>query len=113
VYAPNSKGGPQITETIQPPTWYADGEIQRLAYVAHPEDSDEGQARTLMLEVWDDGARDRFVENVAGHLADGVGDDVLERAFEYWRSIDQGMGDRVEARVRELTGKEQKVLSQS
>jgi catalase len=113
VYAPNSKGGPQITETIQPPTWYADGEIQRLAYVAHPEDSDEGQARTLMLEVWDDGARDRFVENVAGHLADGVGDDVLERAFEYWRSIDQHMGERVEARVRELTGKEQKVLSQS
>jgi catalase len=113
VYAPNSKGGPQTPETIQPPTWYSDGEIQRLAYVAHPEDSDEGQARTLMLEVWDDAARDRFVENVAGHLADGVGDDVLERAFEYWRSIDQGMGDRVEARVRELTGKEQKVLSQS
>ncbi len=113
VYAPNSKGGPQTTETIQPPTWYADGEIQRLAYVAHPEDSDEGQARTMMLEVWDDDARDRFVENVSGHLAKGVGDDVLERAFEYWRSIDQGMGDRVEARVRELTGKEQKVLSQS
>ena len=81
--------------------------------MAHPEDSDEGQARTLMIEVWDDGARDRFVENVSGHLSKGVGDDVLERAFEYWRSIDQGMGERVEARVRELTGKEQKVLSQS
>jgi catalase len=115
VYAPNSKGAPQVPqgETGNPPTWYADGEIQRAAYVAHPEDSDEGQARTMMLEVWDDGQRDRFVENVSGHLAAGVGDDVLERAFEYWRSVDQGMGDRVEARVRELTGKEQKVLSQS
>ena len=57
--------------------------------------------------------RDRFVENVSGHLADGVGDDVLERAFAYWKSIDEGVGQRVEDRVRELTGKEQKVLSQS
>ncbi len=81
--------------------------------MAHPEDSDEGQARTMMMEVWNDDERDRFVNNVAGHLSAGVGDDVLERAFEYWRSIDQGMGERVEARVRELTGKEQKVLSQS
>jgi catalase len=115
VYVPNSKGGPQVPqgETGQPPTWYADGEIQRAAYVAHPEDSDEGQARTMMLEVWDDGQRDRFVNNVAGHLSAGVGEDVLQRAFEYWKSIDQGMGERVEAKVRELKGQEQKVLSQS
>ena len=115
VYAPNSKGAPQVPqgEVHQPPTWYVDGDIQRAAYTQHPEDSDEGQARTMMMEVWDDGARDRFVENVSGHLAGGVGDDVLARAFDYWKSIDQGMGERVEARVRELTGKEQKVLSQS
>jgi catalase len=120
VYAPNSKGGPQVPQghVEQPPTWYVDGDIQRAAYTPHPEDSDEGQARTLMLEVWDDDMRDRFVENVSGHLAGGVGDDVLERAFEYWKSIDQGMGERVQARVVELTGKDHlagsgKVLSQS
>jgi catalase len=113
VYAPNTKGGAQTTETIQPPTWYSDGQIQRAAYVPHAEDTDEVQARTMMLEVWDDAQRDRFVENVSGHLAKNVGDDVLARAFDYWKSIDEGMGQRVEDRVRELTGKQEKVLSQS
>jgi catalase len=110
VYAPNSKGAPQTTETVQPPTWYSDGEIQRTAYVKHPEDSDEIQARTMMMEVWNDEERERFIGNVSGHLAGGVGDDVLARAFDYWKSIDQGVGERIEAKVRELTGK---VLSQS
>ena len=115
VYWPNSKGGPQPdTERYgRPPTWAADGEIMRTAYVQHPEDSDEGQARTMMMEVWDDAARDRFVNNVAGHLSKGVTEEVLQRAFDYWKSIDQGMGERVEAKVRELKGQEQKVLSQS
>ena len=115
VYAPNSKGGAHADTARygQPPTWYADGDIMRAAYVKHPEDSDEVQARTMMMEVWDDAARDRFVDNVSGHLAKGVGEDVLQRAFEYWKSIDQGVGERVEAKVRELTGTEPKVLSQS
>jgi catalase len=115
VYAPNSKGGPHadVDRYGTVPSWHADGDIQRAAYVAHPEDTDEVQARTMMLEVWNDGERDRFVDNVAGHLADGVGEDVLEKAFDYWKSIDQGMGERVEGRVRELKGQETKVLSQS
>ncbi|GAA4853912.1 catalase [Actinomycetospora corticicola] len=115
VYVPNSKGGAQVPQghVNQPPTWYADGDIQRAAYVQHPEDSDEGQARTLMMEVWDDDARDRFVTNVSGHLAGGVGEDVLVRAFDYWRSIDQGMGDRVEQATRELLGQETRQLAQS
>lgn len=106
VYWPNSKGGPgpDPSLTATTPTWYADGEIQRAAYVQHPEDSDEVQARTMMMEVWDDEARERFIGNVSGHLAGGVGDDVLARAFEYWKSIDQGVGERIEAKVRELTG---------
>jgi catalase len=115
VYAPNSKGGPQVPQgqVNQVPTWYADGDIQRAAHVQHPEDSDEGQARTLMMEVWDDDARERFVGNVSGHLAGGVGEDVLQRAFEYWRSIDQGMGERVERATREALGQEVRQLSQS
>ena len=114
VYAPNSKGGAHAdAEHYAPPTWYADGDIMRSAYVQHPEDSDEIQARHLMMDVWDDAARDRFVDNVSGHLAGGVGEDVLQRAFDYWKSIDQAMGERVEAKVRELTGTEPKILSQS
>jgi catalase len=101
VYAPNSKGGPAAdSERHQPPGWYADGEIMRSAYVSHAEDDDWGQAGTLVRTVMDDGARDRLVSNIAGHLLDGVTEAVLKRAFEYWRNVDKRLGDRVERSVR-------------
>ncbi|MFM9379271.1 catalase [Gordonia sp. VNK21] len=96
VYAPNSKGGPAATYPGQPePQWAADGEIVRTAYVDHPEDDDWGQAGTLVREVLDDAARSRLVDNVVGHLLDGVSEPVLERAFEYWRRVDRELGDRI------------------
>ena len=49
-----------------------------------------------MREVLDDAARDRLVDNVVGHLLDGVTEPVLERAFGYWRNIDKAIGDRIE-----------------
>ena len=56
VYAPNSKGGPAAdTERFgRVPTWYADGDIMRTAYVDHAEDDDWGQAGTLVRDVMDD-----------------------------------------------------------
>jgi catalase len=43
-----------------------------------------------------DGAqRDRLVSNVIGHLKAGVSAPVLERAFQYWRNIDQMLGDPI------------------
>ena len=51
----------------------------------------------MVRKVLDDAARDRLVSNVSGHLANGVSRPVLERAFAYWRSIDQGIGDRIAA----------------
>jgi catalase len=53
----------------------------------------------------DDAARDRLVGNVVGHLLNRVSEPVLQRAFEYWRNIDKGIGDRIEAGVREEGGK--------
>ncbi|MFE5509608.1 catalase [Streptomyces sp. NPDC056529] len=96
VYAPNSKGGPAAdTERYgSPPSRAVDGEITRTAYVSHPEDDDWGQPGTLVREVLDDAARDRLVDNVVGHLLDGVSEPVLERAFAYWTNIDPAPGDR-------------------
>ncbi len=101
VYAPNSKGGPAAdTQRYgSVPSWQADGEITRAAYVDHAEDDDWGQAGTLVRDVLDDGARERLVENVVGHLLNAVTDPVLERAFAYWRSIDKDTGDRIAAGV--------------
>jgi catalase len=52
----------------------------------------------------DDAQRDRFVKNVAGHLADGVSEPILERAFAYWRNVDIDIGNRIEKATRGLLG---------
>ena len=43
--------------------------------------------------------RDRFVENVAGHLLGGVSDAILAKAFDYWKSVDADTGKRIEEAV--------------
>lgn len=101
VYAPNSKGGPAANYSGQAePQWAADGELLRSAYTLHAQDDDWGQAGTMVRDVFDDAARERFVSNVAGHLLDGVTEPVLARAFDYWRNVDPDIGARIEAAVR-------------
>jgi catalase len=102
VYAPNSYGGPAADTRRygQVPTWHTDGDIMRTAYVDHAEDDDWGQPGTMVREVLDDAARARLVDNVAGHLLNGVSEPILERAFEYWRNIDKSVGEKIEATVR-------------
>ncbi|MCU1456603.1 MAG: catalase [Actinomycetia bacterium] len=102
VYAPNSKGGPQADTSRygEPAGWHADGDMVHAAYVLHAEDDDWGQGCTLVRAVMDDAARDRLVGNLASHLLDGVIEPVLERAFEYWRNVDEDLGLRVEEEVR-------------
>ena len=106
VYAPNSKGGPAADgeRYPEPQGWEADGVLVRAAYVPHEEDDDFVQANTLVTEVMDDAQRERLVSNASGHLLDGVSEEVLERAFAYWRSIDKGIGDRIEEAVRAEAG---------
>lgn len=102
VYAPNSKGGPQANPDRYPEnaTWEAGGEFIRTAYALRPDDNDFGQAGTLVRDVMDDAERSRLVSTVVGHLKDGVSESVLERAFEYWRSIDKEIGDRIAQGVK-------------
>jgi catalase len=64
----------------------------------------DNQAGTMVREVWDDAARERFVETVAGHLLGGVKSDVLERAFQYWKNVDGETGKRIEELVRAGNG---------
>jgi catalase len=101
VYAPNSYGGPKADlERAAEVHWYTDGDMVRSAYTLRPDDDDWGQATTLVRQVMDEAARQRLVSNVAGHLRNGVSKEVLDRAFEYWRNIDNGVGDKIEAAVR-------------
>ncbi|MFJ5156907.1 catalase [Streptomyces sp. NPDC088353] len=101
VYAPNSHGGPQADPVAAAEVhWSADGEMVRQAYTLRREDGDWGQARTMVREVLADAERGRLVSNIAGHLLGGVSEPVLERAFQYWKNVDQTLGERVEKAVR-------------
>ncbi len=102
VYAPNSKGGPAADPSLtdEAGMWYADGDMVRQAYTLREDDDDWSQARILVNDVMDDPQRERLVSNIAGHLKAGVSEPVLERAFEYWRNVDQSLGDRIAAAVK-------------
>ena len=100
VYAPNSYNRPWADE--QGPvenSWETDGELVRQAYTLREDDDDFSQANKLLNEVFDDAARDRFVETVAGALAT-VEEPVLSNAFQYWKNVDEVIGGRIEAKVR-------------
>ncbi|MCA8909278.1 MAG: catalase [Rhodospirillaceae bacterium] len=100
VYAPNSGGRPWADEVGEVDDgWEMDGAMVRQAYTLRADDDDFSQAGDLVRRVFDDAARDRLVETVSGALA-GVRSPVLERAFDYWKSIDADVGARIEAAVR-------------
>lgn len=101
VYAPNSKGGPAADPSLtdEAGLWYADGDMVRQAYTLREDDDDWSQAGILVRDVMDDAARERLVNNIAGHLKAGVSPPVLERALEYWRNVDADLGARVAAAV--------------
>ena len=104
VYYPNSfEDAPAADENAyaEQAVWAADGEMVRAAYTLHAEDDDVGQANTLVNQVMDDAARDRLVATVSGLLAGLRRDEVRQRAFAYWRSIDKALGDRIEAMALE------------
>src|SRR5690606_37050035 len=101
VYAPNSHGRAWADNTGKMEDgWETDGDMVRSAYTLHADDDDFGQPGALVREVFDDEQRSRLVETVAGSLLGGVRSPVLERAFEYWKSIDLDVGQRIEEKVR-------------
>ena len=103
VYAPNSKGGPSADgcKAGAEATWATEGQMVREAYTLHADDDDFGQANTLINKVMDDAQRERLISNVAGHLSQGVSDEVLQRAFTYWKNIDKCVGEKIESAVQQ------------
>jgi catalase len=94
-YAPNSFGGPKADPTLPEPSWGVTGEIVRAAYSRHREDDDFIQPGNLYRTVLDEGAKQRLVSNISGHLGNGVTGEVLARALDYWRKVDADLGARV------------------
>lgn len=58
------------------------------------------QPGILVREVFNDDQRAKLVEQVSGSLLGGVREPVLSPAFDYWKSIDADVGQRIENKVR-------------
>lgn len=80
-------------------SWETHGsDFVRSPYVPHPEDDDFIQAGLLVREVLDADARERLAGNIARAMQGISTEELEERVFAYWRSVDADLG----ARVREL-----------
>ena len=100
VYAPNSFGDSWSDETGPVDNgWEDDGALVREAYTLRQDDDDFGQPGTLIREVFNDAQRARFVQTVAGAL-EGVAEPVLSNAFQYWKNVDENIGQRIEETVK-------------
>ena len=103
VYAPNSFGGAHADPARSGEDDAATGieqEVIRSAYQPHAEDDDFSQPGALVREVMNDQERARLVDNVSGHISDGVEQPVLDRALDYWRNVDKDTGDKIAERVK-------------
>jgi catalase len=99
VYAPNSLGGPVASPAAaaESPGWESDGELVRSAATLHAEDDDFSQARSMIRNVFDQAARQRFVATLAGQHAGLTRPEVQARFFEYWTAIDPLIASEVRA----------------
>ncbi|GJJ14151.1 hypothetical protein Clacol_008411 [Clathrus columnatus] len=53
------------------------------------------QPRALWNKVFDDGARERFIKNVAGHLGGAKSAEVKKRQLAVFTTVDKNLGDRL------------------
>lgn len=84
-------------------SWESDGALVRAAATLHAEDDDFGQPGTLYREVFDDDARARFLDTIAGAVGGVKRDDIRERAIQYWTNVDAGLGLALRARLASPT----------
>lgn len=104
VYAPNSFGGPVADPSAAGEgSWETDGELTRAAATLHAEDDDFGQAGTLYREVFSDDERARFHDTLVGQAQSITVDDIRERFFSYWTSVDASLGQLLRDRHASAT----------
>ncbi|WP_431246645.1 catalase [Leifsonia xyli] len=101
VYAPNSFGGPAAQpERAGEGSWESDGALVRSAATLHAEDDDFGQAGTLYREVYDDAAKERFLDTISGAISGVKREDIRERAIQYWTNVDATLGRQLRDRLQ-------------
>jgi catalase len=68
----------------------------RSAYTLHAEDNDFVQAGNLYRHVMSETDREHLVNNIVGHMSQGVERFIQARTVNtYWSQVDPGLGARV------------------
>lgn len=60
------------------------------------------QPRALWTRVFDDGAKERYVNNVAGHLGGAKSAEIKKRQLAIFAAVDQDLSDRI-AKAMEMS----------
>ncbi|WHS27296.1 catalase [Auritidibacter ignavus] len=99
-YVPNSfEDSYSDEEGVVPSSWEADGELVRQAYTLREDDDDFSQPGAMVREVFSQQERDDLVDTVSGDLSQVI-EPVVSNAIEYWKNIDQTVGEAIEKKVR-------------
>ncbi|AKE40394.1 catalase [Corynebacterium kutscheri] len=69
-------------------------DLVRAAYVRHEQDDDFIQAGILFREVFDDGEKQRFIDNVTNAMV-GISPEVEQRVYWYWSQVDEQLGEEI------------------
>ena len=103
VYAPNSYGGPKAAAGAAPTTAAPGTPTARWCAPrtrCAPRTTTGARPARWSARCSTTPPAHRLVDNIVGHLLNGVSEPILLRAFEYWRNVDKDLGDRIEAGVR-------------
>ena len=71
---------------------YIGAAVQDLSQVT---DLDFEQPRVLWEKVYDQGAKERFISNVAGHLSAAKSQKIKERTVACFSTVSQELGDKI------------------
>ncbi|KAJ4294989.1 hypothetical protein N0V90_006997 [Kalmusia sp. IMI 367209] len=69
---------------------------QAITFLSEMRQEDFNAPRTLWEKVFDDGAKERFVDNVSGHMANCSNTEVIKRQIGIFREVSEDLASRLE-----------------
>lgn len=67
-----------------------------VAFLSEVRPEDFVAARALWEKVFDDGARERFIHNVSGHMSTVTKDEIIKRQIAIFREVNEDLASRLE-----------------
>ena len=95
-YYPNSFNGPDVNRSVQTPSYYLSGTVDRHTPI---KEDDFGQPAVFWQRVLDDGAKARLVENFADSLKN-ASNFIVERQISNFMKVNVDLGKRVTDALR-------------